>query len=423
MASPPLGQLPSCKRRRVAAHHTSTRPVFINDLSAEILKEVATYLAPISRVLFAVAITPPISPYETIMARSRSKKQKSPSIAGTDWTTLDFGQIEKDLAAKLSDEDVRDVMLHINAANKLKKLVLTNCKNITGIGLNPLSGSTTIEHIDLNLAEQFQRPELFPEPRISCEIVLPILDSIISNEVLCKLKYLQFPKVWRENAWEDLYSTAAVVGYIVDGIPKRVSNLHAFILRYNQELENRGLRCLKCNHELSRQCKISLEDEYAFGTQENFCHQCSNYVCRSCPTEDDNVNHCFCSVCEREYCTKCAPIRCGICEDRIICAGGCLTGTCASPNCDEKLCGDCNEAYACDICNRVWCYETNAENCYQNCLTCGSCNKSCCVECSVNVEANRVPIRCDDCSDVNCRRCLEEGRIYSDCPTCINQCL
>jgi hypothetical protein len=38
MASSPLEQLPSCKRRKIAA----ARPVCINDLSAEILKEVAT---------------------------------------------------------------------------------------------------------------------------------------------------------------------------------------------------------------------------------------------------------------------------------------------------------------------------------------------------------------------------------------------
>ncbi len=88
------------------------------------------------------------------MARSRSKKQKSPSIAGTDWATLDFGQIEKELAAKLSDEDVRDALLHINAGNKLKILLLTNCTNITGAGTRPLYGSTTIEQLDLSLVEK-----------------------------------------------------------------------------------------------------------------------------------------------------------------------------------------------------------------------------------------------------------------------------
>lgn len=168
-----------------AEERSVARPVCINDLSAEILKEVATYLAPISRILFAVAITPPSSPYETIMARSRSRKQKSPSIASTDWTTLDFGQIEKELAAKLSDEDVRDVLVHINAANKLKKLVLTNCFNITGSGLSSLSGSTTIEQLDLSLhPEKFQNPyqiPLFPALRILPKIVLPILDSIIGS--------------------------------------------------------------------------------------------------------------------------------------------------------------------------------------------------------------------------------------------------
>ena len=61
-----LERLPSrSKRRRVVAaarddDAAAYRPVYIHDiLSGELLKEVATYLTPPSRILFAIAITRP----------------------------------------------------------------------------------------------------------------------------------------------------------------------------------------------------------------------------------------------------------------------------------------------------------------------------------------------------------------------------
>ena len=80
----------------------------------------------------------------------------------------------------------------------MKKIKLTNCTNITGIGLRPLHGSTIIEQIDLSLVGDGESPVLDPEPPISCEHVLPILDSIIQSEG-CALKDVQYPSAWQDN--------------------------------------------------------------------------------------------------------------------------------------------------------------------------------------------------------------------------------
>ena len=128
------------KRRRITtvASQGTICPIY-DLLEGGLLKEVASFLVAPSRIFFAIAITPPSSPFETIMARSRRKKSHS-SIAGSDWNTLDFGEIEKELAAKLSDDDISQALLHINAVNKVKRLRLTNCVNITGAGLGLLRG-------------------------------------------------------------------------------------------------------------------------------------------------------------------------------------------------------------------------------------------------------------------------------------------
>ena len=52
-----------------------------------------------------------------------------------------FGEVENELAVKLSDEDIERVLYCIDVANKLNKLRLTNCVNITGAGLEPRFGA------------------------------------------------------------------------------------------------------------------------------------------------------------------------------------------------------------------------------------------------------------------------------------------
>jgi hypothetical protein len=159
-----------------------------SDLPRGILAHAANFLAPPSRALFAVALDE---------SSAASHNERSSAIAGNQWDVLDFGLIEKELASKLCDDHIEAVLLCIDAVNKLKRLKLTNCVNITGAGLEPLRGSAIIEQIDLSLVGEHQSPRFRTEPTIiSCDHALPILDSIIEREGFA-LKYLQFPHVWR----------------------------------------------------------------------------------------------------------------------------------------------------------------------------------------------------------------------------------
>ena len=123
------------KRRKIAGDaplQATTCPIY-NLFPAGVLKEVANFLEAPSRVLFAIAVEPPSSPYDKILARCQPRKLSRSSITSNlDWHTLDFGDIEKDLAARLTDEDIRKVLLHIDAAHKVKRLRLANCTSITG---------------------------------------------------------------------------------------------------------------------------------------------------------------------------------------------------------------------------------------------------------------------------------------------------
>jgi hypothetical protein len=85
-------------------------------------------------------------------------------VMSDEWNgSLDFGQIEKSLAEKLTDDHIHSIFMSIDAVNTVKTLRLTNCTNITGVGLEPLRGSTIIEHIDLQIIENHRSPTLDPD--------------------------------------------------------------------------------------------------------------------------------------------------------------------------------------------------------------------------------------------------------------------
>ena len=92
----------------------------LSDLPIGALSHVSSYLPSNlpSRALFAVAL----NYYRDI--------DSSSALVGDQQAVLDFGDIEKELAVKLTDDDVRNILLSIDAVNNLKTLRLTNLLSI-----------------------------------------------------------------------------------------------------------------------------------------------------------------------------------------------------------------------------------------------------------------------------------------------------
>ena len=319
------------------------------------------------------------------MARSSLRVSRS-SIAGNDWHTLNFGGIEKDLAEKLSDDDISKVLVHIDAANKLKRLRLTNCINITGAGLLSLSGSTSIELIDLSLVGAHQSPVLDPKPRIDCDLVLPILDSIISQG-RCQLKHLQFPHMWRKGDYDQF---------------------DAFLSRCNEMRENDDITGYSAG--------VTFFKSTQFGIQDSTCSECTTCYCQF-TDEEGNILLYFCQTCERYHCTECsAMVECQNCE-KFLCVDCVPHTNCASPHCTDIVCNDCLSK-KCRECNKKWCL-----NCNDGCIECNvdGCNQICCVECSEKEGVNGVQW-CDVCETKLCVECSEKEGVNGvhwcdDCDT------
>ncbi|KAK1740869.1 hypothetical protein QTG54_008121, partial [Skeletonema marinoi] len=303
-----------------------------------------------------------------------STNERSAAIIGNEWATLDFGDIEKELAIKLKDEDIERVLQCIDAVNKVKRLKLANCVNITGAGLEPLWGSLIIEQIDLSLVGEHQSPKIYPEPSISCNHVLPILDTIIATEG-CALRHLQFPLVWLQE-------------------PSTDSEFHQFLQRYNQMWANRGtISCLECNKGLpvgsgSRNEWIGTDTHGPeYGQQYSTCYGCFKHYCYDCKMN-------ICSTCQMDYCDDCTKMSdCQVCGDSH--CNDCYEHECHE--CDEKICSKCVEE--------------------QLCHKCGDCDRVFCSECS-NFEPGTIS--CEECSNNSCDDCLLRRFLQGeqDCAEC-----
>eukprot|EP00985_Skeletonema_marinoi_P032514 scaffold39161_cov180-Skeletonema_marinoi.AAC.3 len=280
--------------------------------------------------------------------------------------------------------------------------------NITGSGLEPLRGSLTIEQIDLSLVGDHQNSRLDPEPQISRDVVIPILDSIIEREG-CALKHLQLPLSWRRER---------------DTQPHITSILYEFIARYNQMLESGpGVRCVKCS-DRHRNEHLPLIETYDTSQShasmyykiQDTCYECLNNYCtnRSCSIEDGLSMLKLCNNCERQYCADFSAMK-GPCD--ICCCQYCtecatfMDCTACGGGCTEKVCNFCVSDRRCSHCKRI------AVCAIYICNLCGVGN---CYDC-LDHEGATIVHYCNCGDDALCNSCrmreCQEGN-SDDCAEC-----
>ena len=139
----------------------------------------------------------------------------------------------------LSDDNLKAVLICIDAVTNVESLYLSKCNLLTGRCLEPLSGSTVLKRIDISLAS---RKSARSNVECSLELgeVLPVLDSIVAKGDN-NLRHIQFPKKWRDAEHE---------------------RLGRFIARYNNMLRMTAHKCCQCD-EWSCKSKTTLTREPA----------------------------------------------------------------------------------------------------------------------------------------------------------------
>ena len=364
----------SGKRRRITPI-SSGNSLALRDLPNEALAYAAGYLARPSKALFSIALFG----HEPAEARDNDLSQAILGLSGEQrnreqYYVLDFGEIEWQLAAKITDDILRAILLRIGALAKLKKLKLTGCTNISGEGLDPLRGSVLLEQIDLSLVAEHKSPEIYQTP-LSQENILTILDTIIERDDNV-LRSIVFPKRWRE---QQRGNTA----------------LTAFMGRCNQMFDRRNIACAECDELFEDNPHWSGEwfplEGGNRGIQRLTCYNCTKHFCYNC--NDEGLHHTgdilldCCGTCEKSYCGECASME--------KCRG-----------CPKTFCKKCKSIEKCSDCDKSYCKRCSSIK------KCGgsswglNCNVKVCVNCSAGeCEKCWIPF-CGDChSSYSCSGC------------------
>ena len=104
----------------------------------------------------------------TAAASTAASTKKKSDTDDPQWHTLDFGEVEDNLTAQLSDDDIRSILICIDAVNNLKVLNMKNLDHIGHRALGPLLDSIVLEDIDIS--------DLYYDP-----LVVPTVQYIINN--------------------------------------------------------------------------------------------------------------------------------------------------------------------------------------------------------------------------------------------------
>jgi hypothetical protein len=216
----------------------------INSLPDSILRFIGENLPNSSRAMMASALSRP---------------------ACFDSDTLDFSDVKYDIACKLTDRDVREILVSIDAVNRLRVLKLIGCENISGMGLEPMRGSTIIQQIDLSTSVRApiaNGEDLFsPNCRLLEEAVIPVLDSIIAEKDRA-LKLLEFPLEWRKT---------------------KCAQLAAFMERYSHAQSSRTRSCCECATDFQGYpWMIQFKGSPDWGLQLHTCYKCTEHLCDDC---------------------------------------------------------------------------------------------------------------------------------------------
>ena len=233
------------------------------------------------------------------------------------WEMMDFVDIPKSLALRLTDDDVGAVLVCIDAANNLNRLKLTNCFNVVGTCLEPLRRSTVLEYVDLELVRQFEKPwhhcatsydgTECDEIKLCEGTVFDVLGGILREDGN-SLKRLQYPYKWyydppaesglfggSNRIWEGRYQTMSGRCNQFVNDHNAVVNKFAYSLYFNENAQSVCARLNENRHDEANMC-IFCGEKYFY----SFCAHCNEILCTDCSTTNE------CRVCNVRYCLPCS---------------------------------------------------------------------------------------------------------------------
>ena len=248
------------------------------------------------------------------------------------WTHLDFTIFCKQFRKRMRDKQLEALLRKVDAANVVKLLDLEGCRGLSGNGLGPLIGSTTLQELNLRFCNgDHSHRDVIPDAETMCQVIksMPPFSPSPSDTSSCRgLLKLQL----------DTYRFSSTV-FVSKGRRENTERLNALTTEFGSKLAESTM-CKDCNKPMGSEI-IATKPEGIESTEwtssqtiSSLCFSCMDIVCGN----NDGCRKVWrCGDCSTQYCSKCD-------ED--------LEKVCRS--CADRFC--CRELHECITCNLHQCY-------------------------------------------------------------------
>ena len=275
----------------------------------------------------------------------------------------------------INDEQLSTFLRNIDAVVNTRVLSLVGCPSLTGHGIEPLTGSSVLEDIDLRVSGS-----------------LPLTGQLGKRQGETSIDDLFVTRVLRTmipiSAGENIAPFALRRAAFRPKIIASVESYDSEIVRFSSYFDS-----CKRNFAVQSEAKYCSKQGDCFDTSgknvHGKCSKCMDIFCLLCCSGKEFVKCSLCRellcptctkgrsikcvICDSSYCNSCAmPPKCSMCEvhkcqwcSNIYECGGCGKQSCANHGaescmgCDKSYCNDCQEALEfCIVCNEYYCSDS-----------------------------------------------------------------
>ena len=338
------------------------------------------------------------------------------------------------LRERLTDASLEALLRRTDAVKITEELILTGCKQVTGLGLVPLTGSKVLRALDLRFSRIKKGSWIITSPDV--ETIRSVVKSLppLARRTQSQGGLIMFTESFSEihlrfskRLADDMQQNMTPCGHCHRAVTKQIiltregANFNTNTCGLCRVYENSKEKWASCFFE---------EEEYPISpdhhTVKGFAELAVKIVCYECRKVSCHQNGCpvtqRCHNCQDQICTKCAQMSpCKSCA-RLYCSADCSEieqcGGCGV----ESVCGACvaegdnddTDIWTCEGCYKV----KSCENC-NKVRECYSCKRDFCVDCGMGEcskcgrEICEEHLRsCDSCGILSCNGC------QSQCFTC-----
>lgn len=356
------------------------------------------------------------------------------------WTTIDFySHGNTFVRGRLTDMDLSNLLVRVNAIYVTKRLALTHCSKIRGQGLVPLRHSPTLHILDVfGTAVESNRAVVM---RILMSMIpFKLLEVVFPHdESAC---FLQLNRSLRHARFEQAKNAGILCTCCHEPVVKKtgqiVASKHIWpsmqcrnCFRYFCRRVGCPMVVTECEHcgeaycqdcDKAGKCYVCKRSSCFGCTSIYSCDECGKLSCLGCR----GVSTCSGGGCWKDVCFECGTTNPKVCSNGCVFCNSCQENGRVCAKCTEKVCFKCmKRAQVCSLCSKTYCGKPSCVDCIR---MCGACDDVFCAECKDSEHCGRCNmdfctahnrlVDCDACKMRHCRYC----RGAEHCSLCTSSC-